>query len=440
MIYKIIPLPIPQIGDKGIATKLNNKTGITGWVHLINGDQRAVFWKGGANQPSIAPVIHSTGIGINSNDEVVGNSLGVPFHWNTKTGLATDLKGFDSKWASGYAFNNNDAGEITGGVANNPPDIDGNRAVVWLNETTVPNDLGNPPVQTNIIQGMHGADINANGLICGNTEDFGGRCKAFFWDGLNPLQNLTGGTMTTRASAMNDLIHPQIVGSFYLNSPIDIHAFIYDTNTGHLEDIGIPGIYSFAKDINNNGTVCGHSGGKAVVWNGNIMTSLNHPMISDALVNGWFLEHANSINDKGEIVGVGKLDGDPRPLPFLLTPLQYKRIDDILSEIPVEHMLPQSLWPGQAWDAPRPKRWPRKWPFPLPAESPFQLVGKAHQHLENILISERIQKSITSLTLKKTKNQLSKISLQLFNEEIIKLKDEWSKNFVKEPGKKPKKK
>jgi len=62
-----------------------------------------------------------------------------------------------------------------------------------------------------------------------------------------------------------------------------------------------------------------HRGRRAFIWENGLMTDLNHLIPTDS---GWELWAANAINESGQIIGGGELDGKRHA--FLLTPIEDK--------------------------------------------------------------------------------------------------------------------
>jgi len=131
-----------------------------------------------------------------------------------------------------------------------------------------------------------------------------------------------------RAAAINNL--NQVVGTSGSNSSAGEYAFafLYDQDTGTLDNLGTlpsagpgsePGLTSYGNDINNAGMVVGSSWlvtaltslvdpskYHAFLWENGEMTDLND------LVNlpaDWLLTGATAINEAGDIVGTGLVNG-----------------------------------------------------------------------------------------------------------------------------------
>lgn len=122
-----------------------------------------------------------------------------------------------------------------------------------------------------------------------------------------------------------------IVGATGSNSSIGefSHAYLYDYNAGTLLDLGTlyGGLTSSAADINDLNQVVGTSWlatqltsvydptqYHAFLWENGAMTDLNTLLPAGS---GWILTAATAINDNGDIVGTGLLNGQAHG--FLLT-------------------------------------------------------------------------------------------------------------------------
>jgi probable HAF family extracellular repeat protein len=131
------------------------------------------------------------------------------------------------------------------------------------------------------------------------------------------------------AAAIND--NNLVVGATGSNSMSGAysHAYLYDYNAGSLLDLGTlsGGLTSSAADINNTNQVVGSSWlvteltsvndptqYHAFLWENNVMTDLNDELPAGS---GWILTAAAAINDNGDIVGTGLLNGQVHG--FLLT-------------------------------------------------------------------------------------------------------------------------
>ncbi len=139
--------------------------------------------------------------------------------------------------------------------------------------------------------------------------------------------------------ALND--SGQVVGYSNPAGSNLVHAFVYD---GSMHDLGtLGGSNSYAQGINNHGIVVGFS---------DTSTGADHAFIYDAMhgmidlnslispASGWVLSHANGINDAGQIVGDGIVDGQqhafvltvvPEPSGFALAGICFGALRRIIS-------------------------------------------------------------------------------------------------------------
>ena len=103
----------------------------------------------------------------------------------------------------------------------------------------------------------------------------------------------------------------------------ETHAFRYDLSASggvtNRVDLGsLPGGYSIALAISDNGLIVGTSGNRAVLWENGKLIDLNARISPKS---GWVLNKATGVNESGQIVGVGSLGGDPFRA-FVLTPTE----------------------------------------------------------------------------------------------------------------------
>jgi probable HAF family extracellular repeat protein len=163
--------------------------------------------------------------------------------------------------------------------------------------------------------------INRFGQVVGTSAGANGS-YAFIWSkttGMKNLGKLPGGTFSS-ATAINDL--GQVAGYSNCGTGCD-HAVLWNKTKGSMLDLGLlpGGVESDADGINNAGQVVGvvdygHYHFHPFVWSPSTgMLDLNNLIPANS---GWLLQFAQAINDKGEIVGQGTLNGQAEA--FLLTP------------------------------------------------------------------------------------------------------------------------
>lgn len=278
---------------------------------------------------------------LNDLGQVVGRSsvesgergfLWHPDSPNSTSGSAYDLGalpgGGDLSSASGI----NSIGQIVGYSQAST----GLRAFLWQptsNNSTIGSlvDLGDLPGGEDYSVGH---DINDSGQVVGASWTADER-HPFVWNPSVPnassgtlydLGDLVGGRDEGGAIGIND--SGQIVG--HSSATSGFRGFLtgvdaLEPTITDLVDLGdLPGgsDYSLARDINNHDQIVGvgtDNGQRAVTW-----TDPNHLIDLNDLLDpisgaGWTLNYASGIDDAGQIVGYGRLDGIRRG--FLLTPI-----------------------------------------------------------------------------------------------------------------------
>ncbi len=174
-------------------------------------------------------------------------------------------------------------------------------------------------------------DINDMGFAVGSRSRYGLAGSASIlttpaFDAVTYLSTPNGGS----AKAINN--QNMIVGTSGSNSSAGeyAHAYLYDYNADNLLDLGTlnGGLTSSAADINESNQVVGSSWlvtqltslydptqYHAFLWENDHMADLNEATIVDN--SGWILTAATAINDNGDIVGSGLVNGQVHG--FLLT-------------------------------------------------------------------------------------------------------------------------
>jgi uncharacterized membrane protein len=162
--------------------------------------------------------------------------------------------------------------------------------------------------------------INTNGYTVGFKYRYGLHgSSAILIDTNKPVNNALDVVFLStpaggRAVDINDLNKiVGVTGSNLRTTPVTYsRAFNYDFDTDNMTILPVleGGLRSSASDINENSQVVGSSesvaGNHAVIWDetGSIVD------LNDAItVSGWVVTSATAINDNGDIVGIGTLDG-----------------------------------------------------------------------------------------------------------------------------------
>lgn len=269
----------------------------------------------------------TTANAVNEADQVTGNTLSGAFL----------LDGNLREWPGYGGFGINEASQISGyRELNNPY-----RATPLPLDPAVytPNRWDNPGIATVYSRGTRKGvyadlyvldDINDAGLAVGSRRRYGlsGSSSILATPSFASVSYLpvpNGGY----AKAING--QNMVVGATGSNSSTGeyAHAYLYDYNADSLLDLGTlnGGLTSSAADINEYNQVVGTSWlvtqltslydpslYHAFLWEAGQMTDLNTLIPPDS---GWILTAATAINDHGDIVGSGLLDGQVHG--FLLT-------------------------------------------------------------------------------------------------------------------------
>jgi len=363
--YKVIDLgTLGGPGTNSSAFQLNEAGWVAGSSNLVaGGPQHAFLWYGRGPLKDLGTLDGSACLGCNSGadgpnasgEAAVGSETsmldpnGEDFCeyvtgrqclatiW--KNGKLTALPNLPGGYNSN-AFNLNDRGEVIGfaenGIADSCLDQGSHQvvqfeAVLWEPNGRVRELQPLPGDTVGFAIGINnkGQVVGASGL-CSNTAipPNPSAPHAVLWDRdgtPHDLGNL-GGTLSA-ASAINN--RGEVDGAASDSRGI-VHAFVWTKETG-MQDFGVfPGaiatVAGCCNTINDNGEVVGFTvepGGKmrALVWEGKTPVDLNTLIEKNS---PWYLQDAESVNNAGEIAGIGLINGTTHA--FLAKP--YNRDDD----------------------------------------------------------------------------------------------------------------
>jgi probable HAF family extracellular repeat protein len=290
-------------GSSSTAYRINNDGAVVGWAQTATGNEQSFLSNNGGALENLLPSAtdDAYATGINNSGVIVGTTYqnGQVHGW-IKNGSSVDSLEIGI-WAAGI----NDNGVVVGGNGHAFRLVNGSYQ-----------DLGVLP----------GGDwsaaygINKVGTVVGNGSKAWGGFRGFVWsprDGMLELGTLGGANSYT--TDIND--QGQVVGHSSVASGFE-HAFL---STGvSLTDLGtLHGGNSYAYGINNSGSIVGYSWSdkdenpSAFVYVDGAMLELTSLLGRNS---GWEFLVAYGINDDGEIVGIGLLDG--KPTAFLLEPVR----------------------------------------------------------------------------------------------------------------------
>ncbi|MDZ8088637.1 MAG: DUF3466 family protein [Nostoc sp. DedQUE12b] len=261
---------------------------------------------------------------INNLGQVVGNSANInnftgnnPFLYSN--GLTQRLP---IQNAIPYAIN--DRTQVVGGASGLGP---------FLYSNGVATSIGTPSA---VAYGLNNLG-QAVGILNSNT--------AFLYE--NGQTTNLGTLPGDRYSVANDVNDSgQVVGSSGLTSVNDSRAFVYSSSTG-LQNLGRlrpTDLFSIGSGINNLGQVVGLSGTtndffaadgnglRAFLYSDNTLYDLNN-LLAPGYNPGFILTAASAINNNGQIVGRGAVNGELRA--FLLTPISSVSVTEPTSGFPI---------------------------------------------------------------------------------------------------------
>ena len=298
---------------------------------------------------------------INDAGQVVGNAGPTGFLWDngrmTELAALPNVNHLDQMDSRAFAINSR--GTIVGSSGSYTPVVmsgfEQSTAVQFSNgrATALTRDPGTHNV------GCEACAVNSRGDIVGSDQHRGFCWTNGRWSKLGPLSHLPAGN-DCHATGINDsrLIVGESTAAGTTRAHPIMHACLW--RGGHPQDLGVlPGESdSTARAINDRAWVVGSSGHQAVLWtpgkaiklgilpgsasseacavndHGLIVGTATKDAISRAWLwrnghlidltaqlpvgSGWTLLTAASINGRGQIVGIGTLNGKPRM--FLLSP------------------------------------------------------------------------------------------------------------------------
>jgi probable HAF family extracellular repeat protein len=341
-------------GTNSAAYDMNNAGWVAGSANLTpGGPQHAFLWYGGGQLKDLGTLggPNSEAGGPNASGEaaLISDTATVDPNGEDFCGFGTHLQCLAAIWKNGsltalptlpggqnsQSYGLNNKGQVIGFSENGVPDSDclasvpfqafRFQAVRWEpnGEPKVLRPLDGDTV--GFAFGINGAGqaVGSSGL-CSNTSlppvnPAGAHAVLWELDGSpTDLGNL-GGSINV-ATSVND--RGEVVGGAQSTDGA-IHAFLWSKHTG-MQDLGtLPGAFvtvpPCCNAINDRGDVigfsCDPSGCHAMLWKDKKAIDLNTLIPAGS---PWYLLSANSINNAGEIIGGGLINGEVHA--FLATP------------------------------------------------------------------------------------------------------------------------
>jgi len=284
-------------GDTSRACGINDSGQVVGTSFNKDGVECGFLWSNGEMTNLGADCLAYK---INNQGQILGyNTIIKNFIWDN--GVFIPLGSY-------LALGLNDLGEAVGFKEYNHVCY----ATLWQDDQII--NLG-------VLEGHSGPSfamsINNNTKVVGYSWPVDGQCQAFLWE--DGTMTALGGDLET-AQDINDAGH--IIGSLgmMIGEEYHRHGYLLDGDT--ITDLGDVGLYM----INNSGLILG---GRLVgfdEYEGNISTPIlwqdgvAYDLI-DLIANdtGWELKRGEDINNLGQIVGNGYINGEYHA--FLLDPI-----------------------------------------------------------------------------------------------------------------------
>ena len=296
-------------GVESWARGINNSGQVVGWSDLPGYTATHAFLYDGTSMHDLGTLggTNSWAYGINNSGQVVGASdtAGSQQHaFLYSGGTMHDLGTLGGTYSSAYGIN--DSGQVVGMSESTGP-----QGHAFLYSGGTMHDLGTLGGSYSSAYGINNSG-QASGTAGNNPYT---ALHAFLYSGgtMHDLGTL-GGSESWGYGINNS---GQVVGMSFITGNTFTHAFLYDGTSMH--DLGtLGGTVSEAYAINNFGWVVGmseYTGDTPFLYDGTSMHNLNTLIPSSS---GWFLEDAWGINDHGQIVGRGIINGKPHV--FLMTP------------------------------------------------------------------------------------------------------------------------
>ncbi len=288
-------------GRNSIGNAINSLGQVVGEADVPSNDgTEAFFWDGSATK-SLGTLggFASSAIGINDAGQAAGTSVngaGLNEAFLSENGILQplgDLGGGDSQ-----AVAINQAGSVAGDSSYAPYEFHG-----FLYRTNKMTDLGTLGGAYSSVYALNNLD-----MVVGQSADTNGNDHAFLYSNEEMRDLGAMGLVSSCALAINDL--GEVIGTASTANYTETRGFVYAK--GLMTDLGTfggPDTEPYA--INNAGQVVGYGitadwHQHAFLWQNGSLMDLNTLLPPDS---GWELNDARFINESGQIVGTGEING-----------------------------------------------------------------------------------------------------------------------------------
>ncbi|MEP6605441.1 MAG: PEP-CTERM sorting domain-containing protein [Nitrosospira sp.] len=308
-----------SINDSGqVAGFSSTSTSLTEQAFITGANGTGVTILGALGGPT------SDAVDINASGRAVGEALidenyshNHAFITNANGSGMTDLGTLGGTWSQALSIN--DSGRTVGYSFTSKNTRETEHAFI-----TNANGIGLTDLGTLGGSSSQARGINNSGQVIGVSQIAGDTATHAFITGAYGIGMTDLGTLggtTSIASTINGA--GQVVGSSTTSSSLSEHAFVTGPNGTGMTELIIPGeARSGALGINDSGQVVGYfytdaTTFHAFLYSNGVVTDLS--LLTPFTIAGWTDIAASSINNAGQIVGTGTLNGNSQG--FLLSPV-----------------------------------------------------------------------------------------------------------------------